>query len=225
MRRKPRSIRSKVVLALLVPVVALTGLWVIDVKASFADATALRDTYNTRDNVSLPSDRMVAALQRERTQSAEFLATTGGDADALRAQRAATDAATAQFQDLSRRFRGSGVSAEITRARIADMATSLDSLTLMRARVDARDATTTTVLSGYTSIIGYAFSVSNAAAASSDPLVERVMRTMVAMRRAGELLYQEDALLTGATAAGRFGSGRTATTTPSSSPRKLGIGS
>ncbi|MFI5897311.1 nitrate- and nitrite sensing domain-containing protein [Actinoplanes sp. NPDC051513] len=194
-------------LALLVPVVALTGLWVIDVKASFADATALRDTYNTRDNVTLPCDRMVAALQRERTQSAEFLATSDGDVGALRTQRAATDAAIAQFQNLSRRYRGSGVSAEITRARFADMATSLDSLTLMRARVDARDATLTSALSGYTSIIGYAFSVSNAAAASSDPLVERVMRTMVAMRRAGELLYQEDALLTGATVAGRFGTG------------------
>ena len=207
MRRKPRSIRSKIVFALLVPVVALTGLWVVDVKASFADATALRDTYNTRDNVSLPSDRMVAALQRERTQSVEFLATSGGDADALRTRRVATDAAVAHFQDLSRRYGGSGFSAEITRARFADMATSLNSLILMRARIDIRDATVTSVLSGYTSIIGYAFSVSNAAAASSEPLVERVMRTMVAMRRAGELLYQEDALLTGATAAGRFGNG------------------
>jgi signal transduction histidine kinase len=207
MRRKPRSIRSKIVLALLVPVIALTGLWVLDVKASFADATALRDTYRTRDNVSLPSDRMVAALQRERTQSAQFLATPDGDAGALGTQRAATDAAIAQFRDLSRRYRGSGVSADITRARIADMATSLDSLSLVRARIDARDANLTAALGGYTSIIGYAFSVSNAAAASSDPLVERVMRTMVAMRRAGELLYQEDALLTGVTAAGRFGDG------------------
>ncbi|MFF5289420.1 sensor histidine kinase [Paractinoplanes globisporus] len=207
MRRKPRSIRSKIVLALLVPVVALTGLWAIDVKASFADATALRDTYNTRDNVSLPCDRMVAALQAERTRSAEFLATSDGDAAALRTQRAATDAAIAQFRELSRRYRGSGVSAEITRARFRDMATSIDSLTLVRAQVDAREATVTSVLGGYTGVIRTAFSVSNAAAASSDPLVERVMRTMVAMRRAGELLYQEDALLTGATAAGRFGGG------------------
>ncbi|MFI6070005.1 nitrate- and nitrite sensing domain-containing protein [Actinoplanes sp. NPDC051343] len=207
MRRKPRSIRSKIVLALLVPVVALTALWVIDVKASFADATALRDTYSTRDNVSLPCDRMVAALQDERTLSGRFLATPDGDADALRTQRAATDAAITQFKDLSRHYRGSGVSADITRARFADMATSLDSLTLTRARVDAGDATLTPVLNGYTSIIGYAFSVSNAAAASSDPLVERVMRTMVAMRRAGELMHQEDALLTSATTAGHFGSG------------------
>ena len=207
MRRRPRSIRSRIVLALLVPLVALTGLWVIEVKASFADATALRDTYNTRDNVSLPSDRMVAALQHERTLSVEFVATPGGDAGALLTQRAATDAAVAEFQALSTRYRGSGFSAQITRARIADMATSLDSLTLTRARVDARDGTLTAVLNGYSGIIGYAFSVSNAAAASSDPLVERVMRTMVAMRRAGELLFQEDALLTGAIAAGRFGSG------------------
>jgi signal transduction histidine kinase len=207
MRRKPRSIRSKIVLALLVPVVALTALWVIDVKASFADATALRDTYNTRDNVSLPCDRMVAALQNERTLSAKLLATPHGDAGALRTQRAATDAAITQFKDLSRHYRGSGVSADITRARFADMATSLDSLTLMRARVDAGDATLTPVLNGYTSIIGYAFSVSNAAATSSDPLVERVMRTMVTMRRALELMHQEDALLTGATTAGHFSSG------------------
>jgi signal transduction histidine kinase len=207
MRRKPRSIRSKIVLALLVPVVALTALWVIDVKASFADATALRDTYNIRDNVSLPSDRMVAALQGERTLSAKFLATPGGDAGALRTQRAATDAAIAQFKELSRHYRGSGISADIARARFADMATSLDSLPLMRARVDAGDAGLNPIFNGYTSIIGYAFSVSNAAAISSDPLVERVMRTMVAMRRAGELMHQEDAMLTHATTAGQFGSG------------------
>ncbi len=119
MRRKPRSIRSRIILALLVPVVALTGLWVIEVKASFADATALRDTYNTRDNVSLPCDRMVAALQRERTLSVEFVATPDGDAGALRAQRAATDAAVAEFEALSPRYRGTGFSAQITRARIA----------------------------------------------------------------------------------------------------------
>ncbi|MBM2619424.1 sensor histidine kinase [Actinoplanes sp. LDG1-06] len=207
MRRKPRSIRSKIVLALLVPVVALTGLWVIDVRASLAEATALRDTYNTRDNVSLPCDRMVAALQSERTRSVEFLATPDGDAGVLRTVRAATDAAIEQFRQLSRRFQGSDISAEITRARFADMAAGLSSLTRVRAGVDARDATSISVLSGYTSIIQTAFSVSNAAAASSDPLVERVMRTTIAMRRAGELLHQEDALLTGVTTAGRFGSG------------------
>ncbi|MCO8276223.1 nitrate- and nitrite sensing domain-containing protein [Actinoplanes sp. TRM 88003] len=207
MRGNPRSIRLKIVLALLVPVVALTGLWVIDVKASIADATALRDIYNTRDNVILPGDRMVEALQAERTRSVEFLATPDGDVGALRLRRAATDAAVAQFRQSSRSWQGSGFSADITRARFADMTTSLYTLNLIRAKIDVRDATSISVLSDYAGIIQTSFSVSNAAAASSEPLVERVMRTIVAMRRAGELLHQEDALLTGVTKAKRFGDG------------------
>src|SRR3954454_4962859 len=125
MRRRPRTIRSKIIFVLLVPVVALTALWAFDVHQSVADATALRDTYNTRDNVSLPCDRMVAALQNERTQSVEFLATSDGDAGALRYRRASPDSAIAHFRSLSRRYRGGGISADITRARLADMATSL----------------------------------------------------------------------------------------------------
>ncbi|MEV4707897.1 nitrate- and nitrite sensing domain-containing protein [Actinoplanes sp. NPDC049316] len=207
MRSNPRSIRSKIVLVLLVPVAALIALWALDVNASFADAAALRDSYNTRDNVSIPCDVMVAALQAERSGSVEMLAAAGGAVAGLGAQRAVTDGAVAQFRELSRRYRGSGISADITRARIADMGAAFDSLTLLRAQVDARGVDPAAVLSGYNSIISYAFSVSTAAAASSDPLVERVMRTSVALRRAGELLHQEDALLTGVTTAGRFGAG------------------
>jgi signal transduction histidine kinase len=207
MRRKPMSIRSKIILALLVPVLAMTALWAFDVQASIADATALRDTYNTRDNVSLPCDRMVAALQSERSRSLEFLAAQAGDVDGLRTQRAATDATIAEFRELSRRYRGPAISADITRARIADLLRTFGSLSRLRSQVDGRGAARTTVLNDYNSIISYVFSVSNAAAASSDPLVERVMRTSVAIRRAGDLLNQEDALMTGVTTAGSFGPG------------------
>jgi signal transduction histidine kinase len=207
MRSKPRSIRSKIVLVLLAPVVALTALWTWEVKTSIADASALMDTYDNRASVIVPGDKLVAALQAERSRSVEVLAVPGNDIAGLREGRAATDAAFADFRRLSRHYEGSGLSADITRARIADMIQTVDSLVLLRARVDARDATRAAALSGYNGIIEYAFSVSTAAAVSSDPLVERVMRTSVAMRRAGELLYQEDALLTGATAAGRFGAG------------------
>ncbi|GAA3924360.1 sensor histidine kinase [Actinoplanes auranticolor] len=207
MGRKPRSIRSKIVLVLLVPVAALTALWTVDVTASFADATALRDTNHTQDNVSLPCDKMVAALQAERSLSVDVLAVAGGDTAALRAQRAATDAAVTEFRDLSRHYRGSGISADITRARIADMLAARDALVLLRTQVDAGSITRAVAVSGYNGIISYAFSVSTAAAVSSDPLVERVMRTSVAMRRTGELLHQEDALLTGVTSAGRFDTG------------------
>ena len=207
MSRKPRSIRSKIILVLLVPVAALTALWTLNVNASFADATALRNTNHTQDNVSLPCDKMVAALQAERSLSVELLAAAGGDSAALRAQRAATDAAVTEFRDRSQHYRGTDISADITRARIADMLATRDSLVRLRTQVDAGSITRAVAVSGYNGIISYAFSVSTAAAASSDPLVERVMRTSVALRRTGELLYQEDALLTGVTTAGRFDPG------------------
>jgi signal transduction histidine kinase len=203
-RRKPRSIRSKIMLVLLVPIVASVALWTWEMSTSVAEATALRDTYNTRDNVILPTDRLVAALQSERGRSVEVLAAGAGEATAA---RAVTDAAFADFRKLSQRYEGDGISADIARARIADLVRTGDSLALLRAQVDARDAARTTVLSGYNGIISYAFSVSTAAAVSSEPLVERVMKTMIALRRAGELLYQEDALVTGATTAGRFAPG------------------
>ncbi|MFI7545108.1 nitrate- and nitrite sensing domain-containing protein [Actinoplanes sp. NPDC049599] len=193
-------------MVLLVPVTALTALWTVTVYASISDAAALRNTHRTRDNVSLPCDKVVAALQAERSLSVETLA-AGDGATALRAQRATTDAAFTEFRDLSRRYRGSGISADITRARIGDLLATRDSLVLLRTQVDARGAPRAAALSGYTSIISYAFSVSTAAAASSDPLVERVMRTSVALRRTGELLHQQDALLTGVLTAGRFDAG------------------
>ncbi|WP_127503458.1 sensor histidine kinase [Actinoplanes solisilvae] len=204
MRRKPRSIRSKIILALAVPVVALTGLWAFDVNAAIGEASALRESYNTRDNVSVPCDRLVAALQTERTASAWVLAGGSPSSTTLRTARAATDEAIATFRELSRRFRGSGISADITRARIADLDKAVGSVAAVRVQVDTRYFNRTAVVSSYTSVIGYAFSVSSAAAAASDPVVERIMRTSVGLRRAGELLQQEDALVTAATTAGRL---------------------
>ena len=192
--------------ALLVPVVALMGLWTLDVSAAVTDATAFRDSYNSRDNVSLPCDRMVAALQTERRGSVVALA-LGGDPTTVRALRTATDARITEFQKLSRNYRGEGISADITRDRIAGLSGAFDSLSLLRKRVDTGDITRAEVVSGYAGIISYAFTVYNAAAVSSDPLVERVIRTGVALRRSGELLHQENALLSGVTIAGRFADG------------------
>jgi signal transduction histidine kinase len=207
MRSKPRSIRSKIMLALLLPVVALIALWALDVQDSFDAAAGLRDSRNTRENVSIPCDQLVAALQAERSASIEVLAAPGGNAAAIGSQRAATDASVSAFREHAELYRGRGISAEILRSRIADMGPAFDSLALLRTQVDARTVAPAAVLSGYSSVISYAFSVSTATAASSDPLVERVMRTSVGLRRAGELLHQEDALLTGVTTAGRFGDG------------------
>ena len=207
MRTKPKSIRSKIILSLVVPVVALSVLWGSAVAASVGEAVALRSAYSLRDQVGRPCDLLVEALQAERSRSQEFLATDPRDAAALVAQRARTDAAIADFRRLSAQYDGSGLVAEVTRDRIADLTRSLAALTQLRSQIDAGSLSRTAALNGYSSIITFATSVLVSAAASSDPTVERIMAVVVEIRQVIELFGQEDALLTGATTAGRFAPG------------------
>jgi anti-sigma regulatory factor (Ser/Thr protein kinase) len=208
MRTKPKSIRSKIILSLVLPVVALGALWGMAVAASIGEAVALRSAYSLRDQVGRPCDRMVEALQAERSRSLEFLGSTAPrDGAALAAQRAETDTAIAEFRRLSAQYEGRDLTADITRDRIADVIRNLAALTRLRIQIDAGSITRAAALTGYSSIIGSATNVQSAAAASSDPAVERVMTVVVEIRHVGELFSQEDALLTGVTTAGRFDSG------------------
>jgi signal transduction histidine kinase len=207
MRSKPKSIRSKIIVSLVVPLVALSALWGLDVHSSLADALALRSAYATRDQVGRPCDLMLQALQSERSRSQEFLAVTPRNVEPLSAQRAATDATVAEFRRLSARYDTKGTAAEITRARITDMIDSLDALAGLRSQIDAGSINRAAALTEYSRLIGQAFDVLSATAFFSDLAVERVMRIVVEIRQVGELWSQEDALLTGAATAGRFGNG------------------
>jgi len=207
MRRKPRSIRSKIIVALVVPMLALSGLWGLAVRESVTDALTLLSVDDTRDQVWLPTGRMVDALQAERSKSHEFLATGRRGAAELRATRAVTDAAVADFRRLSSRYEAEGEPAAVTRARIAEANTAMGGLTRLRSQIDEGGIARAAVLNGYTGIITTAFSVLSSASALGEIQVERVMRAVVDIARVGELFSQEDAVITGATTAGRFGTG------------------
>ena len=194
-------------MSLVVPVVALSGMWGLDVRDSVADALVLRSAYATRDQVGRPCALLLEAMQEERSRSQEFLATGHGDVTALHAQRAVTDAAVADFRRLSALYEARGPEADITRDRITDMVTNLDTLTRIRAQIDAGSITRAAALTDFSGIISSAFIVLSASASFGDLQVERVMHTVVDVSHAGELLSQEDALLTGATTAGQFGAG------------------
>jgi signal transduction histidine kinase len=207
MRSKPKSIRSKIIMSLVVPLVALSALWGLGVQASLGDALELRSAYDTRDQVGRPCDLMLQAFQAERSRSQEFLAVTPRNIAPLRAQREATDAAVAEFRRLSSSYDAQGEAAEITRARINDVFTHLDALAQVRTQVDAGTINRTAALTAYSDLISLAFSVLTAAASFGDLAVDHVMRIVMEIRMAGELLSQEDALMTGAATAGRFGNG------------------
>ena len=207
MGRKPKSIRPKIIMALVVPMVALCGVWGWDVHDSVADALALRSAYDTRDQVWHPTAVVLDAMQAERSRSQEFLATGRRDVAALRAQRAATDAAVAEFRRLSARYDSRAPAAEVTRDRLTDMTANLGALARLRTEVDAGSIRRAAALTGYSDLIGYDLAVLSAASSFADLRAEQIVRNLVAIGYAGELFSQADALLTGAATAGRFGVG------------------
>jgi anti-sigma regulatory factor (Ser/Thr protein kinase) len=207
MRTKPKSIRSKIILVFVVPMLALSALSVLGMATPISDAVALRSAHDLRDQVGRPSDLLVEALQGERSRSQEFLAVLPRNAAALGAQRARTDAAVEEFRSLSAQYDDRGVVPDVIRDRLADMMIELAALTRLRSQIDAGSITRAAALIEYSRIIASASTVLSAASISSDPMVERVMNVAMEIRHVGELFSREDALVTGATTAGRFDNG------------------
>ena len=205
--RKPQSIRSKITTTLVAPVVALTGLWFLTLSQTVNAARCLRSTAAAGQYVGRSSDVLVAALQAERSRSVDHLATGRGDAGGLHTQRVATDTTVGDFRRLTGQYSASGAGNAATRASIKHALVSLSRLTSIRAAVDAGATLRTTALANYSALISDALQVLYAATAVSASAVDRQIHTLVSLNQSRELFSQEDALLTGAIAAGAMNSG------------------
>ena len=93
----------------------------------------------------------------------------------------------------------------ILKARIRELAGLLDQLPAQRTAVDNGSVTSMSGLAGeYTKVIDGAFRVYGSMSALDDPELAKQSRTLIALTRSRELLSQEDTLLAGVFAAGRF---------------------
>ncbi|GAA3221779.1 nitrate- and nitrite sensing domain-containing protein [Dactylosporangium siamense] len=200
---QPRGtrLRAKVV-ALLLSLVALWG---------FAAFVTLREGLNllwvsTLDpGVGRPTESLVAALQAERRLSVVYRSSpTGRDAQrqAVTDQRRNTDEVVAAWRASTASSGVSWAADGTLKTRISEMAVLLDQLQPQRAAVDSGAATN--VVGEYTKIIDGAFRVYGSISALDDPEIAAQSRTLIALTRAREVLSQEDALLAGVFAAGRF---------------------
>ena len=203
---QPRGTRLRLkVVALLLSLVAL---W------AFAAFVTLREGLNllwvsTLDpGVGRPTESLVGALQAERRLSVVYRSSpTAREAQrqAMTDQRRVTDAAVTVWRDS---MDGTGVSwaADNTlKARIRELAGLLDQLPAQRTAVDNGSGASVSGLAGeYTKIIDGAFRVYGSISALDDLDLAKQSRTLIALTRSRELLSQEDTLLAGVYAAGRF---------------------
>ena len=198
------SIRTRITLLILVPLLALTSLWVLLTAMTYGDANELVQAKDFQQKTVLPTQRLMDGLQKERRLSMARLGDVRAvDIAEIRRQRQATDKAAGEVragaadQDLRGRLLPAVV------ARLDDLVAKLSSLDRLRRGVDDRAADRGDVLRGYSDIIDAGFAVYRATTPGDGTITARA-RTLTSFGRAREYLAREDALLTGALAAGRI---------------------
>ncbi|WP_285696187.1 nitrate- and nitrite sensing domain-containing protein [Actinomadura sp. NBRC 104412] len=204
MNRRSASIRTWIVVLILVPLLSLAVLWAFATHLTYGDARQLQQSNQFQEKSLLPTQRLIDGLQKERRLSLGRLG-GGGPADvaALATQRRATDRARADVERHSRDRRLRGAIERPVVERIDAFVARLKSLEQIRRDVDARSSDRLRVLGDYSGLIDSAFAIYGTVA-PADRAIARQGATLVALARAREFLAREDALFSGAAPGGRF---------------------
>ncbi len=194
-------VRTKVV-ALLVSLVALWGF------AAYVTVQAglnLLWVSTLDQKIGRPTDALISALQQERRMSVVLLGNGSATArTALDQQRVQTDAAAAHLRESVAGMDAQWAESDETAQRVNDLLGQLDGLGASRKAVDTRAVDRAQTAATITDIISAGFRIYNSLSSLDDQDIAKNGRTIIALNRAREVLAQEDALIAGAFAAGRF---------------------
>ncbi|MFP3962106.1 nitrate- and nitrite sensing domain-containing protein [Actinomadura fulvescens] len=196
----------RITLLILVPLLALVGLWAFVTGITYGDARQLIAAREFQNKTVLPTQDLIAALQKERRLSLWQIgagAARQADRGALEAQRRVTDRAREKVQ---RNSKDSGLREDLLPRvvqRIDAFVLRMGALDAVRRTIDAGVAERTRTLDEFAGMIDAGFGIYSAVVPGNGDIAMDA-RTLTTFGRARELLSREDALLTGALAAGRF---------------------
>src|SRR6266508_507217 len=201
MKARSMRVRTKVVALL----VSLVALW------AFAAFVTLREGLNLLwvaaldKGVAQPNESLLLAMEQERRLSMVVLGSGGRQQrEALTAQRARTNAARARFQELTSARDVRLAASDAAEQRIDQTIDLLGGLERTRAAIDNATVDRARVAAFFTDVISAGYRIYDSLATLDEPGVAKDVRTLIKASRARELLSQEDALLAGVLATGRF---------------------
>ncbi|MFB4311650.1 nitrate- and nitrite sensing domain-containing protein [Actinomadura sp. GTD37] len=203
MARGFSSIRARITLLVLVPLLALAALWAFLTGITYGDAHQLLQSREFQQKTVLPTQRLIDALQKERRLSVAELGGARGEAGAMRTQRQATDQAAEDVREGARDGGLRDAIQPVVVRRMDDLVDRLATLKSLRRGVDERTGTRAHVMREYGELIDGGYAIYSATTPADGELTGRV-RTLTSFGLAREYLAREDALLTGALAAGRI---------------------
>ena len=204
----PRSLddlpaRSRIVLALAIPVIALIGLSAVGLRDQL-QAVAGITKVERQAGLAVAISGLVPELQRERGASAGFLGSKGNKfADTLKEQRTATGAKRTALETTLSEL-GEDLPQELSQ-RIADAQSRLGDLDKTRAAVDTLGLDVSEAAKYYTGTIGALLrTIEYMAVLSPNSEITTRVAAYTSFLQAKECVGQERALGSGGFAAGHF---------------------
>ncbi|WP_181765919.1 nitrate- and nitrite sensing domain-containing protein [Streptomyces albidus (ex Kaewkla and Franco 2022)] len=191
-----RSLRFPLALPILIPTVALAGLWGYAANGLVEEGLGLRAGADVASTVGKPAHTLVARLQEERRlTSAWQAASTKSSRTALKNARSDTDSAVADF----RKSRGGLDSADTAvRSKAESLDDALGRLSEQRSSINARKVNATQTFRYYTDTTAETTDLLSTAVRMDDGGLARNATAMTSLVQFSEILSREDALLSGA---------------------------
>ncbi|WP_344461637.1 nitrate- and nitrite sensing domain-containing protein [Kitasatospora kazusensis] len=198
MRLRSRSIRAKIIALLMVPIVALTGLWIYATLVTTGDVWTQLDVSAAFRTFGTPTDQYARDLQDERRAAVLRLAddTSQPAKDTYRQAQTVTD------RDLQLlRYQSTGPDAGkldgSQKTRLQAILSAADQLTALRGQVNREANSWGYVVGQYADLIEPVFGFRSSFVSRQSGQVPRQGTILIELMRAREYLSQEDAAIEG----------------------------
>ncbi len=196
MRLRRSSIRARIVALLLVPLAALSGLWVYATLVTTGDVWNQLDLSSTYTAFGNPADQYAYDLQQERSAAVLRLAAPGNADYAAAYDKARTT--TDRDLQLLRYQGGSHDAGKLDadqRARYQDMLSVADQLGAIRSQIGQYKQSWDGALRDYSDLVNPVFAFRSSFIAKQTGSLPRQGTILVELSRAGEYLSQETAAM------------------------------
>jgi signal transduction histidine kinase len=218
MGSRNRSIRFKIFLLLLLPLLSLSALWGFVLNLTMGDAQSLLRANTLYDTIGVTSTDLGLQLQAERVRSAEAL-TTRELTEVLGGQRARTDKSVADFRQAV--TDAGGAVGDDLRRPLDNLNMALDRLALIRSDIDNGISSRLAGLTEYNRVLDALFQLYDHLITVSDLEIFQQASSLQAMGMAREYIAREHALAIGALADARLTPQETAAFTEYAASRKF----
>ena len=206
MRWRLRSVRTSILLLVLVPVLSLIGIYVFAIGSTASNAVNLSKANSVKNALGLPMAAFMAQLSTERLLAIVYMSSpSGANLAKLNVQETKTNAATAGLRStLTSGSTGNDASPPEKRA-IAGLLRGMAGLPSLRSQVSAQIIPSSRAFNEYNAIVQQSNQVLSAAIRqqNSAQLVAQAL-AFVRMGQSEDMLAQENTLLTAGQSSHQF---------------------